>query len=581
MPLTQPVMDETSVRIATPRAPVLSTADVAALRRLMTRGGAERTALLQAAGERPIRSAKALREWHELLLFVLAHPRDEVESSLASAALDRVSAIAAQLQTASSRAGDALTNSGIAGAPVEGSYSLALLRWLLRTWPAHLTLTQVDAPLDEVRDVLRTLVLPVEEELVDWPVADADELLASLFGPSRHRWISLLVAALDALDADERVREHLFARLRVYVRIDGAAATCSVTKVSVPTGATFFLRAGAIRSVDVAAIASMPAPRPVRLSAAAAQGLIDTARTVLATMERETDPVTHAGTASLFDMGRGLRIALYSLSASHRLAFDSYVGFMAFRNGVPLAYGGAWIFPGRSKIGINVFPAQRGGESAWCFAQLLRLYRSEFRVDRFEAENYQLGHGNAEGLRSGAYWFYYRLGFRPMTPALRRVAEREFGRLSRRSGYAVPRPVLLELVEAGLELVLRDTAGPVIDTSALTEAAQRLVVQRHDGDRARAMSHALRRVRAVMRSVESPASRDRWTAAEKHVLHLWALPLDLVDDLEAWPPAERQRLALLVRAKAGATETRHQRLLRKHRRLLSAWQSSLQSAGPP
>ena len=64
-------------------------------------------------------------------------------------------------------------------------------------------------------------------------------------------------------------------------------------------------------------------------------------------------------------MGRGLTIALYALAPAYRLAFDSYVGFMAFRNGAPLAYGGAWTFPGRSKIGINIFPAQRGGESGW------------------------------------------------------------------------------------------------------------------------------------------------------------------------------------------------------------------------
>jgi hypothetical protein len=56
----------------------------------------------------------------------------------------------------------------------------------------------------------------------------------------------------------------------------------------------------------------------------------------------------------------------------------------------------------------------------WFFAQLLRLYHSAFDVDRFEAGNYQVGYGNPEGLRSGAYWFYDRLGFRPMTAAIAR-----------------------------------------------------------------------------------------------------------------------------------------------------------------
>ena len=89
--------------------------------------------------------------------------------------------------------------------------------------------------------------------------------------------------------------------------------------------------------------------------------------------------------------------------------------------------GYAWIVPSHSKIGINIFPAQRGGGSAWFFAQLRRVYHSAFDADRFEAENDQLGYGNPEGLRSGAHWLYFRLGFRPMTAALQRLAARAVG----------------------------------------------------------------------------------------------------------------------------------------------------------
>lgn len=566
--------------------PTLRTADVVALRRLVTRGGDERTELLRNASARPIRSAKALREWHELLLFVLGHPRDQSEWEFATHALQQMAALVEQWRENAPRLHEALLNSGIAGAPVEGNFSLSLVRWLRQRWPEAVTLVQVDAPLDEVRDILRTLVLPVEQELVDWAFADADALLAALFGAEPSTWLPRLLHLIDALSADERVRAHLFARLRLYVRVGGKGSSCdivaAIAATRAATGRPCFHPAGLQRGVDVPALMALPPVRAQRLGAPASQRLIDSARTVLATMGRETDPVTHASAVALFDMGRGLTIALYSLAPSVRLAFDSYVGFMAFRNGAPLAYGGAWIFPGRSKIGINIFPAQRGGESAWFFAQLLRVYHTEFGVDRFEAENYQLGHGNPEGLRSGAYWFYYRLGFRPMTAPLQQLAAREFDRLSTRAGYVVPKAVLNELVEAGLELALREVQDPVLDTAALTEAVQQHIVRRYAGDRVRAMAGARRRVQAVLRAEQARATAKAATpasAAEQQAWRLWALPLDLVDDLESWSRGERRLLAQLVRTKSWPAETRHQQLLRTHGRLLQGWARALSSEG--
>ena len=564
--------------------PVLRSADVVALRRLVTRGGPERIDLLRTAAARPIRSATALREWHDLLLFVLAHPRDETERAWAADAQRAVAVLVEAWRASASRSYEGLLNSGIARAPVEGSYSLSLVRWLLRQWPNEVSLTQVDAPLDEVQDVLRVLVLPVEQELLEWGFDDAESLLTSLFGPAPTTWLPRLLELLDSLPTDERVRAHLFARLRLYVRVTGNGSNCDLATAMATAravgGPEEFHPNGLQREVDLPALMVLPPVRERRLGANATQRLIDGARTILATMGRETDPVTHACAVSCFDMGRGLTIALFALAPSYRLAFDSYVGFMAFRNGAPLAYGGAWIFPGRSKIGINIFPSQRGGESAWFFAQLLRLYHSEFGVDRFEAENYQLGHGNPEGLRSGAYWFYYRLGFRPMTNALRQLAAREAKRLAARAGYQVPKAALNTLVEAGLELVLRESEAPVLDTAALTDAVRQHIVQRYHGDRGLAMSTALRRARAIMREAhESPHARGgtKPTPAETIALHLWSLPLDLVGDLEFWSVPEKRLLVKLLRTKGEPTETRHQRLLRTHRRLLRAWTRALQT----
>jgi hypothetical protein len=545
----------------------LRVADVLALRRLVARGGAGRvTALhdaMQAAAHHAT-SPRALHAWHDLLLFVLAHPRDAAEHAWATAALDALGRVTA-------RHAEALASTGIEGTPVEGTWSLALVRWLAVRWPGQVALASVSAPPDALAEVLRLLVLAAEREALDQPAADADALLAAVLGTAREHWLRRLLGLLDRLPDDEAqgepLRAALFDRLGVVVRVAGSAANCSLTRARAPAGAPFVHPAGLRRDVEAPAILAERTGPPVRLGAAAARGLVDTARAVLAVLGRETDPVTHAGAVELHDLGRGLRVALFHLDVAHRLPFDSYVGFMAFRNGVPLAYGGAWVFPGRSKVGLNVFEAQRGGESAWAFAQILRLYRWRFGVPCFEAEHYQLGLGNPEGMRSGAYWFYWRLGFRPAAARLARVAAREAARLARDPAYRTPSPLLRDLVAAGLELRLAPVVAPILDTAALTVAVQRHVAARYDGDRTRALEGSLARLARVL-----PADARRgWSATERQSLALWAVPLDLVDDLEAWPMADRRRLALLVRAKGAPTETQHQRLLARHGRLLAAW----------
>ena len=69
------------------------------------------------------------------------------------------------------------------------------------------------------------------------------------------------------------------------------------------------------------------------------------------------------------------------------------------------------------------------------------MYRQCFGIGRFVAEPSQFGGTNIEGLRSGAFWFYYRLGFRPVESDAARRAEDEWSRMRadpRLSDAAVP-----------------------------------------------------------------------------------------------------------------------------------------------
>ncbi|MEQ8359544.1 MAG: hypothetical protein RH860_08655 [Cytophagales bacterium] len=214
-------------------------------------------------------------------------------------------------------------------------------------------------------------------------------------------------------------------------------------------------------------------------------------KNTMALRDRETDPVTYLDPSSLryYELDRGLSIAIYGMLPSQQLPLESYVGFTLFKNGFPASYGGCWIFGARAIFGINIFDAFRGGESGYVMCQILRLYRQVFGITFFEVEPYQFGLDNPEGIKSGAFWFYYKLGFRPASKSLRALARTEYKKIKARKSYRSSKSVLLSFTEANLQLNLSSTTPPSLPT--FTRKITRMIQSKYKGDRQQAISDSI------------------------------------------------------------------------------------------
>jgi hypothetical protein len=312
--------------------------------------------------------------------------------------------------------------------------------------------------------------------------------------------------------------------------------------------------------------------------------LIDIARAALAARARETDPVTFATSdeVDLFRLDRGVDVALFGLAPAHRLPIESYFGFVAARNRIPIAYGGGWVFFGRCEIGVNLFPEFRGGESAVIFAQVLRAYRQRYNLTQFLVDPYQFGRNNPEAIRSGAFWFYYRLGFRPTDPQIAGLATAEMARLHAQPGHLTPASLLRRFADAPLFLDIApieagkvpapDTVWhPVApDLSALSLAASHWIAQQLHSDRQAVAQWAPGAVRrALGRRVTVPRR-----GFEREWFERLAPLVAMIPDLARWPVAERRLLAATLAAKGGRRERDYALRLQRLPRLLQAWQQA-------
>jgi hypothetical protein len=528
---------------------------------------------LRACAARPLTAPDTLLAYHDVLLFLLAYPDSRESRELARHELDRVAAAARTIAgQGASRVRAPLRQSGVAWTEVTADFSYEIARWLCTSFPRHAAFHSFGDDGAPLATLLQDALPAIESELLALHETDGEALLAAAAGSDPVAQLAWLVDACGRLACSETLRDQLFASLRPYVTIRPGAAALSRTYVRGLPAPTFFHRDGLLRDVDPRAIVDEALPAPRRLAPAERRHLVDTARAMLAALGRETDAITLAdlGGVRCYELGRGASIALYTMLPDRRGALDSHVGFMLFKNGLPVGYGGGWPFLGTCRIGVNVFEPYRGGESAWLFCQVLRVYRQQFAVDRFIAEPSQYGGGNKEGLASGAFWFYYRLGFRPQDARQAGLAAAEFARIAGAPGYRTPVPELRRFTRSNIEWVLGAEAWygdrpRGCDAAELSLLVSEGIAARFRGDRARAESAAVHRVGHAL----GVADRSRWTVGERRAFASLALVFVLIPDLAHWPARDRRALVALMRAK-GSDEYRFHDLLRRHRRLHAA-----------
>lgn len=291
-----------------------------------------------------------------------------------------------------------------------------------------------------------------------------------------------------------------------------------------------------------------------RLNRKHALRVIDVARSALATRCREVHAMNYANPdeVHLADLGEGVQLAVIGVLPAHRLLLEANYGYLLLANGVPVGYGGVSPLFRQANTGINVFDPFRGSEATFVWAQTLRAFRTLFGVRRFIVNGYQFGAGNSEAIASGAYWFYYRLGFRPSEPANRALAQAESARLQRDGGRSSP-STLRQLATGDLCLDLPDwDAADAFDEAALEHVGTALA-RRLAGIPAWSRTAA---ARALAREVQviCGAQPARWPGAERAAFERLAPLAGLLSTLPSWPRAERGALASLLRAKGAPGE---------------------------
>ena len=537
--------------------------------------GRRKRALLVRLEHASLPDAAAVERLHEVASFLLAYPDDARVHRAASRLLTEFAA-RRDLQ----RLAPELVNSGIAGTAIEYRFFSKMARWLASRWPERMAIDWEQ--LDDT--ALLEALLPLLAHPAEAPALDEYDLglrgwLDRMKGPGESD-AAFLVRAIASLPAAWPLRAVLQDALDVPMSLAWGPSGPTRTAVRVHTPKTG-LRGSADLSPQQRPL-SRERPdlvieahhRPVRvitLTPAEGELCVDVARAAMVTRQRDLDAFANADPrdARLIEYEDGVSFICLGVVPADRLLLESVYGFITLKNGTPIGYVLTSALYQSCEIAYNVFDTFRGAEAAVVYARVIAMSRHLFGANVFTIYPYQLGDGNDEAVESGAWWFYYKLGFRPKHRGIKRLVARELARMQRHPTHRSSPSTLRRLAADNLYLCLGADRHDVIGQLPLASvglAVSDLLAARYGSARADATAALTREAQRLL----GVQTTRRWRPAEREAFDRWAPLVLALPEIRRWNPADRQALAGVIRAKGGVRESDFVHRFDAHRRLRQA-----------
>jgi len=511
-------------------------------------------------------AAKVLR-LHECLCFMKAYP--DSEDMLAR--VDRMLAAFPRRRDLR-RHREALGDTGIAGTDIRFRFFAPTAVWLARRWPSKLNLdwNKLSHP-ERLESLLPLLVHYAETPGLDEWDLELREWIRILRG-RRVADGAFLARRLAALKADSFVREILYDDLDLPMVLRPGRDTPSRSQARFEGSPVVFLKRGFSRARPILPRDALRRPVSLRtLGSREATRMIDLAREAMVTRQRDLDIFSYASPADVrrVDWEDGLQFACLGAIPERRLLLESVYGFLTLKNGVPIGYVLVSALFGSSEIAYNVFETFRGGEAGPIYGRVLSTTRTLFGSDAFTIFPYQLGHENEEAIRSGAWWFYQKIGFRPKSSRARMVMRRELARMRRNPGHRSRPSVLRALAEHNLYYFLGAPRRDVIGTDFLPNVGLKVsayLAWRFGSDREEASRVCSDEAMALL-GIDSLRG---FSAGERLAWERWAPLMRILPGLSRWNPSDKRALLEVIRSKGGRRESDFALRFDAHRRLRKA-----------
>ena len=521
-------------------------------------------ALLRRLARLRIDDVDSLVRFHELLLFVRAYPHNTSVVQQTEKMLRDIPARVAQLRDLDADISELEHPevSGIAGMSVTDTFTFPIVSWLAQLKPTALSFYwEWFEDENRIGEIWPSLIPLLDEDtLVEANIPFREWLRNARGRQTEVRW---LIGRFRRLRLTETEQAQLYNSQKLYLEWRYSYRE-SRTGLRVPIKRIFFHEDPLIprRDVRLEEEFNRPTPPTRKLSLSKGTLALDVARNASTVRYRELYGFTNGDPRSVYQMslGRGVELVVFTLPPEKRLPLRAYHSAMIYKNGVPIGYFEGLSLFERMESGFNLYYTFRDGETAWLYARILAVMKHLTGVTAFTLDPYQIGFDNEEGIESGAFWFYRKLGFRSMSGEIHKLTKNEEEKIAKRKNYRTTATTLRKLAAAPMILELDDSKKGDWDHFQLRQmgfAVQRLMAEKFSGDAERMREAAVRTISSLL-GIESHIN--------DQALVDFALMLSLVPGLDQWSTDEKDALCQIIEAKGKGSESNYLRLMQKHER---------------
>ena len=517
--------------------------------------------------------AESLVRFHDALLFLHAFPQSRKVIQLTENLLAGIAQQVVRLRDSGVDLEllDSEQFSGIAGTTISDTFTYDVACWLAQHYREQL---KVDWDFDEQGRQMsvslpRLLPLLADDSLVEADTPYSDWLRNAAGGNSHI--LPWLLGRVEATHMNRLEKTAFYDALRIGVSWNLGDGDASRTLARRNPSTMYIHREPLIKRGQVALqdeLRSQPIATR-KLSRSEGEEALNMVRAALTVRGRELYGTTRGDPESVIeaDLGRGVRMFLWGLPPGRRLPLRAYHAGLTVKNGIPINYiEGISLFEWM-EVGFNTFYAYREGETAWIYSKVLHLLHQLTNVTCFSVYPYQLGDHNEEAIKSGAFWFYRKLGFRPGRPDLLKLTEREEAKLRSNPEHRTSARVLRKLAAAHVFYDFGEGPSGVWDTFSVRNiglAVQRRIAEEFNGDPDKMSRLGTAELAGILQ-----VDLASWNAIERSAFENFAVVLMLLPELRSWTHHEKQKLIQVILAKAGGDESDYLRLLQQHHELKS------------